>query len=245
MRPKVEPRMFHMTKYTKLRLGNCFKAGLIGAILTLFSILEEGMLKIQYPIVGFIAGFFTGVFELFVYRERLRRLPFILGLLIKSVSYTAAVYVFLVFVLTVFYKLTGYANIHNILLNFVKKESVILAIQAFKGSLFIVILFQLDTLLGDGAFRRYVFGKYHIPNKQDMIFMFLDIKSSTKLAEMLGDEKYYSLIDDFFHDLSEPIIDSDAEIYKYVGDEVIICWPIEKGLTPPTAVDLYLSLIHI
>ncbi|MBE2245749.1 MAG: adenylate/guanylate cyclase domain-containing protein [Candidatus Competibacteraceae bacterium] len=231
-----------MTKYTKLRLGNCIKAGFLGAILTIFSILEEGDFKIQYPIVGFISGFFTGVFELFVYRERLRKLPFIIGLFIKSTSYTITVYALILLALSLTYKITGNTSAGNILDNFMKKESIMLALQAFKGSVFIVFLFQLDTLLGDGAFRRYVFGKYHIPRKQDMVFMFLDIKSSTKLAEMLGDENYYSLIDDFFHDISEPIIDSDAEIYKYVGDEVIICWPIEKGLAPPTAVDLFFNI---
>ena len=59
------------------------------------------------------------------------------------------------------------------------------------------------------------------------------------MAETLGDEKYYSLVDDFFHDISRPIIESEAEIYKYVGDEVIIMWQLDKALKDPTCLDLF------
>lgn len=231
-----------MTKYTKQRLYNCVKAGILGALLTLLTVIDEGTIQFKYPIVGFISGFLTGVFELFIYRDRLRNINFFIGLLIKSVSYTITVYILILFVLSLVYRITGNLDAANILDNFINKEFLMITIQAFKGSVFIVFLFQLDALLGDGTFRKYVFGKYHKPHKQDMVFMFLDVKSSTKLAETLGDEMYYLLIDDFFHDISEPIIDSDAEIYKYVGDEVIICWPIEKGLAPPTAVDLFYNI---
>lgn len=233
-----------MTKFTKQRINNCFKAGILGALLTLINVLEEGTVQLKYPIVGFIAGFLTGVFELFIYRNRLKNVNFFVGLLIKSVTYTISVYLIILFSLSLIYRITGNLDAANILDNFINSEFLLITFKTFKGSLFIVFLFQLDALLGDGTFRKYVFGKYHKPQKEHMVFMFLDVKSSTKLAETLGDEMYYSLIDDFFHDISEPIIDSDAEIYKYVGDEVIICWPIEKGLTPPTAVDLFFNIRH-
>jgi adenylate cyclase len=233
-----------MTKYTRQRLKNCFKAGVLGALLTLFSLIQEGNFKILYPIVGFISGFITGVFELFIYKERLRKINFFLGLFIKSVSYTFTVYILILIVLSLTYVITGSANAGDILNNFINKEFLVITFEVFKGSVLIVFLFQLDDLLGDGTFRKYITGKYHEPKKQDMIFMFLDVKSSTKMAETLGDDKYYKLLDDFFHDVSEPIIESDAEIYKYVGDEIIICWSLENGITSPNAIDLFFNIKH-
>lgn len=201
--------------------------------------IEEGRVHFQYPVVGFIAGFLTGVFELFVYRERLRKLNFILGLLIKSVSYTITVYLVIIVCLSAFMQITGSPNAQDLLDKFTTKELFMVLVQAFKGSIIIVFLFQLDDLLGDGTFRRYTVGRFHKPRQQEMVFMFLDLKSSTKLAEELGDDKYYSLVDDFFHDISRPIIECDAEIYKYVGDEVIIMWPMDKAVQSPNCVDLF------
>ncbi len=227
-------------KYTTNRIKNCIKAGILGLILTSISLLEDiSQAHWEYPFVGFISGFFTGVFELFIYRERLRNLNFIVGLLIKSSSYTLTVYLSIVIVLGAISALTGNRDIETELERFIDKDFFLLLWQAFKGSLIIVFLFQLDVLLGDGAFRRYMSGKFHKPRKQNMVFMFLDMKGSTKMAEKLGDEKYYSLVDDFFHDISRPIIESEAEIYKYVGDEVIIMWPLHKGLKEPNCLDLF------
>lgn len=231
-----------MSKYTRRRIANCFKAGIIGGLLSLLSIVEHGQFHLRYPVVGFIAGFFTGVFELFIYRKSLRNINFFLQLIIRSTTYTITVYFTIILFLTLYLEITGSVNARDLIERFMDKELINVLIQAFKGSVLIVFLFQLDDLLGDGTFRRYMSGRYHRPRKQEMVFMFLDIKSSTKLAEELGDEKYYSLIDDFFHDISRPIIECDAEIYKYVGDEVIIMWPMDKAVQSPNCVDLFFMI---
>ena len=62
------------------------------------------------------------------------------------------------------------------------------------------------------------------------IFMFLDIRSSTSIAEELGHIRYFSLLNDFFADISGPISQYEGEIYQYVGDQVVITWPLETGL---------------
>lgn len=233
-----------MNKYTKRRLSNCFKAGIIGMVLSFVPFLEEGGIHFQYPIVGFISGFLTGFFELFIYRQRLRKVNFLLGILIKSVSYTISVYLIIILFLTIFLEFTGSVNAQDLLHKFTDKELFIILVQAFKGSLLIVLLLHLDDLLGDGTIRRYMSGQFHKPKQQEMVFMFLDLKSSTKLAEELGDDQYYSLVDDFFHDISKPIVECDAEIYKYVGDEVIIMWPMEKAVESPNCVDLFFMIRH-
>lgn len=83
-------------------------------------------------------------------------------------------------------------------------------------------------LIGKDVIFNLVIGFYHKPREIERAFMFLDIKSSTKIAEKIGHKKFLMLINDFFIDISKPINDSKGEIYKYVGDEAIIVWKVEK-----------------
>ena len=76
----------------------------------------------------------------------------------------------------------------------------------------------------------------------DRIFMFLDIRSSTSIAEELGHVKYFDLIKDFFSDLSEPIVDHEGEIYQYVGDEVVITWPLDRGIENGRCVECFFAI---
>ena len=60
--------------------------------------------------------------------------------------------------------------------------------------------------------------------------MFLDLKSSTSVAEELGHVRYFAFLNDFFKDLTEPILATHGVIYQYVGDEIVISWTPHEGL---------------
>ncbi len=94
---------------------------------------------------------------------------------------------------------------------------------------------------GKGVFLKMLFGKYKEPKEEKRIFMFLDLKSSTAIAEELGHLKYSQLIQDCFYDLNEVVPDYDAEIYQYVGDEAVLSWPYQKGLTNNNCVKLFFA----
>jgi adenylate cyclase len=59
--------------------------------------------------------------------------------------------------------------------------------------------------------------------------MFLDMKSSTTIAERLGHVRFYRLLNELFHEISQPVLQTKAEIYQYVGDEVVLTWPVAQG----------------
>ncbi len=95
----------------------------------------------------------------------------------------------------------------------------------------------MDTLTA--AFRKSKFssdpasdasGNDHSHSEVEKIFMFLDLQGSTAMAEKLGHVKYFSLLSDFFSDISDPIEQRGGEIYQYVGDEVVITWSMDSGL---------------
>jgi adenylate cyclase len=222
-----------LSEYEKRIWLNCIKAGVFA---TAFSILPVSALRNTnyvivwfYPTLAFIAGFQTGIFELFVFRDFLRRVNFIYGFILKSVCYGMALLLQVLLGMTLYLFVMNFPN-GGSLQALLKPELFGAMGNAFGLSLVLVFLFQLDELLGDGTFRRYIAGYYHKPRVQESVVMFLDIKDSTSIAEKLGDRKYYNFIDDFFHHISRPIIESKGEIYKYVGDEVIIVWPLKTGI---------------
>ncbi len=94
---------------------------------------------------------------------------------------------------------------------------------------------------GKGVFLKMLMGKYKNPQEEKRIFMFLDLKDSTTIAENLGHFKYSQFIQDCFYDLNEVVPKYDAEIYQYVGDEAVLSWPYRKGLAHNNCVDLFFA----
>jgi class 3 adenylate cyclase len=77
----------------------------------------------------------------------------------------------------------------------------------------------------------------------ERIFMFLDIRSSTTIAEELGHVQYFDLLNDFFRDIAEPISKNKGQIYQYVGDEVVISWPLEDGVSNANCLQCYFDIV--
>jgi len=91
------------------------------------------------------------------------------------------------------------------------------------------LLLQVNSKFGQADFWNIIRGKYNSPKEEKRIFMFLDLDSSTTIAEKLGDETYHSLLKDFFADITDPILNNKGSIYQYVGDEVVVAWNYEDG----------------
>lgn len=83
---------------------------------------------------------------------------------------------------------------------------------------------EISYFIGQGVLLNFFMGKYHTPIEEERIFMFLDMKSSTTIAEQLGHQKYFQLLRAYYNCFTEAIIEHEAEIYQYVGDEIILSW---------------------
>lgn len=79
----------------------------------------------------------------------------------------------------------------------------------------------------------------------ERIFMFLDIRSSTTIAEDLGHVQYFDLLNDFFKDIAEPISNNKGQIYQYVGDEVVVSWPMDDGLSKANCLQCFFDIVDI
>ncbi len=93
-----------------------------------------------------------------------------------------------------------------------------------------LIVLQVNDKYGPGVFGSFLLGKYFQPTREERIFMFLDLRSSTTIAEKLGEVRYFNFIKNIFKDVTPAILNTKGEIYQYVGDEIVISWKMKNGL---------------
>ena len=96
--------------------------------------------------------------------------------------------------------------------------------------------------LGHQLFRNFITGRYHKPKVERRIFMFLDMKQSTTIAEKLGHVKYFDFLRMYYNIMSDSIIAHYGEVYQYIGDEVVISWKAEQGISDEHCLRCFFSL---
>ena len=101
-----------------------------------------------------------------------------------------------------------------------------IVLMGFGLSLIIGVVTETRRLIGGPLLTSVVLGIYHRPIRQQLIVMFLDIANSTRLTESMGELRVHDLITRFFFDIDEPITDYGGAVRAYVGDEVIVSWPL-------------------
>jgi adenylate cyclase len=113
---------------------------------------------------------------------------------------------------------------------------------------FVVVAFmvqfvlQMNRMIGANVLRYFIAGIYHRPKKEERIFLFIDLEGSTALAERLGSATYFELLRRFVDDLTDPVLDTEGEIYQYAGDEVVITWPLERGVRSANCVRCFFGI---
>jgi adenylate cyclase len=72
--------------------------------------------------------------------------------------------------------------------------------------------------------------------------MFLDMKSSTTLAERMGHERYFAMLNRYYADVTRAISSTSGEIWQYVGDEVVVTWTMADGLRDDDCVRCFFNI---
>ena len=183
------------------------------------------------PLYGAVAGLFIGVllgaFELFFVQTPagawLRRLPLILFVVFATLIW-ALLIGFSVYVATPYL-----LDLEIFPLDLGPRDANSLTF-AFGLAFLLTFFLRIQSLIGGRVLFNFLIGHYHRPTREDRVFMFLDIADSTRLSEQFGDVKIQSLIGRFFFDIARPIAEHGGETYRYIGDEVVVSWPMEKAL---------------
>jgi adenylate cyclase len=109
-------------------------------------------------------------------------------------------------------------------------------LYSFALSLGYNLFFGVNTLLGSGVLFAFVAGRYYHPRIEERALLFIDMRSSTAIAERLGELRFLDLLNRFIADVTLAIAQAGGEIHKYVGDEVIATWRLAPGANAPACV---------
>lgn len=240
-------------KNTKAKLKTVGGLTLFGIIVgSLFTCIAFGFeldRAIKGLIAGFLITFLSGMFEKFIYEVKFKKLNFSLLLFIRTLVYSFIISISVIIVWTVHESLLNNRSLFLTLRtedfrNFMTKgDFPYIFIFAITSSFLVNFLLQLNALLGKGVLVNYLSGKYHKPKMEERFFMFLDIESSTTIAETIGSLKYHEFMNNFFIDISDPVLENSGEIYQYVGDEVVISWKKMNGIKNCNCIKAYFDIV--
>ncbi len=184
----------------------------------------------------FVVGLIIGMFEVVWWKGLFKSRKFFVKLLFKLLLYTGA----LLTIIIVLFPIAAAIELNTTLSdarvwtkfnNYMTSINFLSTGVQLSFSLFLSLFYHgISENLGHGVMVNFFRGKYHHPKKEQRIFMFLDMKSSTTIAERLGNIRYFELLSSYYDTFSNAIIDNEGEVYQYIGDEIVVSWDIKKGV---------------
>jgi class 3 adenylate cyclase len=106
----------------------------------------------------------------------------------------------------------------------------------------ITMVYELIRMIGGRTLLNVVLGRYRRPVREARVLLFLDLVGSTTLAEQMGELRVQELLTRFFSDIDEAIVSHGGEVHAYVGDEVIVTWPVHPGQPSPRCLDCVFAI---
>ena len=103
----------------------------------------------------------------------------------------------------------------------------------------------INKKLGPGSLIDLLTGKYYQPKNEELVFLFLDLKGSTRIAEKLDHKNYSRFLKECIHELTPVVQKYKARIYQYVGDEVVLYWTFNDGLKQLNCINLFFDFIEV
>jgi adenylate cyclase len=200
------------------------------------------------PVCALVAGLLIGTIEIHYFNKLFMQKSFTKKIVYKSIIYLVIILSFLViltiitncieFKITVFNKQI-WGHVWLFFSNY-----AFLSVVVYMASVVIVSQFYMEVSenIGQGVLANFFTGKYHIPTEEERIYMFLDMKSSTTIAESLGHVNYFQMLKEYYSDLSDPIINYSGEIYQYIGDEIVVSWTLKNGLQNNNCIQCFFAM---
>ncbi|WP_192347346.1 adenylate/guanylate cyclase domain-containing protein [Algoriphagus sp. Y33] len=195
--------------------------------------------------LGMLYGISLGVSDYFLDRSFFRKLSLGKVILIKAFG-SLALLILLLFLLR-------FALFDFLIVPSVGSPSALLNEESWRLSFYLLLIYYLFTTLiinfvnqvnkkyGPGVLAPLLLGRYRNPKEENRIFMFMDLKSSTTIAEQLGHLKYSSFIRDCFWDINKVLFPFRAQVYQYVGDEIVVTWPVSVGVKNHFCIRFYFA----
>lgn len=200
------------------------------------------------PFAATVTGLLIGILEITYIKKRFRYRSFSKKILYKSVLYLFIILLFLISLVTISSSIHLHAGIFSRQIMDIVQAFFfsfnLLSVVAYISSLIVVTQFyvEISENVSLSVLQNFFTGKYHTPIQEERIFMFLDMRSSTTIAESMGHVRYFEMLKEYYADLSEPIVQYYGEVYQYAGDEIIVSWTLTNGLQNNNCVLCFLAM---
>lgn len=112
----------------------------------------------------------------------------------------------------------------------VDQQFVATVALTFLAALLFNFVGQVNRLLGHRVLLRLILGRYHRPREEVRVFLLIDLRGSTQIAEQLGNLRYHAFLRQFISDVTGSVVRYRGEVHRYVGDQVILTWTAAEGL---------------
>ncbi|MCF2489031.1 adenylate/guanylate cyclase domain-containing protein [Dyadobacter sp. CY347] len=202
---------------------------------------------VAIPIAGLMMGLITGILEIGYFSKWFIKKSFARKIVFKSFLYLIIATIFLVVILLMNALYThskhSFENLISPVWAFFTDYAAV-GLMVYIASVILITQFytEFSQSIGPGTLSNFFLGKYHHPVEEERIFMFLDMKSSTTIAENLGHVRYFEMLKEYFFDLSVAVIDFAGTIYQYAGDEMIVCWKLKEGLKNNNSIECFFAM---
>jgi len=114
---------------------------------------------------------------------------------------------------------------------------------AFASSHAITFVRSVNKKFGSRVLLNALLGKYQDPTEEERVFMFIDLRSATTMAEDLGHFSYSAFLRDYFRLVSNCCVENSGEVYQFAGDGVILTWTISTCRKRAKPLNCYRDLI--
>ena len=204
---------------------------------------EDPQALVPLLIRGLIAGALipvSGVLFELALEHYFRKRTFIFLLLFRSIGYSLIITIWLSLINGIWEQISSEASfVEGMQIYLEGTTYVVNLFTIFLALLIGVSLVQIDSLHKRGELVNFLLGRFHQPREVNRIFCFIDLKDSTKTAEKLGHMRFASFLRDYYADIAPPINRSQAEIYQYIGDEVVLNWTYRQGMKDHRCLQCY------
>lgn len=192
-------------------------------------------------LIGATAGTLFGSYAYVIEHFISRRLSFGRLVLLSSIGYVLIIMclIFIAFTIlsTLIDRSLGVEDLQVFLAN---GNHRVLILYCFIVGFLIEFFQQVDLKFGPGNLWKMLKGTYYRPIEEERVLMFLDMRSSTTIAEKLGHITYSRLVQDCFKDI-RVIADFGGQVYQYVGDEAVLTWEGGTGFKDNQCIKAYFA----
>ncbi len=204
-----------------------------------------GSLMLVAIVLGIVYGVSLGVSDYYLDRNFFRKLSLGKVILIKAFWSLTLLFILLFLLRFVLFDLLIAPSLN--------RRAAMLSDDSWKHTFHLLLIYylfmtliinfvnQVNKKFGPGVLAPLLLGRYRNPREEERIFMFMDLKSSTTIAEQLGHLKYSAFIRDCFADINEVLFPFRAQVYQYVGDEIVLTWPVHEGLKNHVCIRFYFA----